>query len=257
MPRLLRKLMHEPASRVTLLAVILSLLTVEGYLIFVWNAGVPSVRWGLQPFVVIPGGDDPYVTQTMLMKAGGFHRLQIWPESTQPEVDGDVVFVVRDITGRNSGPIVLRERISTGGWKFSSRAGPCPIIVRERVSAESVFQSESYTLEFPPILESSGRRYRLEIWLTETSPRGLGFRAVRGRRYRDGGLANGNRALWANLMFRASATRAPMFVSLAHHFEIRERFPGRTFLILIWVFAHVALWFLLVWLARGDRAARV
>ena len=220
-------------SRGIVLVVLASvLLAGEAYLVFAREAGVPSVSWGLERFVAGgAGGGDLHVEQTMLVKAAGLHRIVLWPERTGPDGRGYVVFVLRDMTHEH-GSVVVRQRVPLG----------------------SVLRSQAYSLEFTSIVESMGLRYRLEISAPWVTAKGLGFRAVRGRHYRDGTLSIGERALWANLMFRASATRATVFARFAGSFENRERFPGSAFLLVMWVVAHAALGFLLVQFARGDRS---
>ena len=222
--------MFGPARGVIVVVIGLSLLTVEGYLVFVREPGVPAAGWGIESFVVSPSGDDPHIAQTMVMKAAGLHRLEVWPVSSKQVIDGNVLFLLRDITETENGPIV----------------------VRRRVSARLVSQEDSYTLEFPPILESAGVRYRLEIRMAEVPLEALGFMAVRGRHYRDGVLSNGSRALWANLKFRASATRATVFQRLVRHGRNGQWFPGPVSLLALWGLLHLAFGIVLVQISKAD-----
>jgi len=220
-------------SRCVVFVVLASaLLAGEAYLVFARAAGAPSVSWGLERFVAGGAdGGDLHIQQTMLVGAAGLHRIVIWPERTGLDGRGYVVFALRDMTHEH-GSVVARERVPLG----------------------SVLRSPEYSLEFTPIAESMGRRYRLEISAPWVTAKGLGFRAVRGRHYRDGTLSIGERAVWANLMFRTSATRATVFARFTRDVEHRERFPGSALLLVMWGVAHVALGFLLVQLSAGARA---
>ena len=205
-------------------------LIIEIHFVFIREVGVPSVLWGLQPFVArSPDIADLHLEQTMLVEADGFYRIELWPEPTEPDARGYVSFVLRDIT-RGNGPIVTRQRVPLG----------------------AVLHAASYALEFSSITKSRGRRYRLEISAPGITAKGLGFWAVRGRHYRDGGLSINRQARWANLMFRGSAARTTVFARAASRRQVTDRFPGPTFLLVVWVLAHVALGLLFIVLGNGN-----
>lgn len=197
----LSRLGRRVTGHVAVAAPILGVLALELYLVFVRQAGAPAAGHGLAAIATGEVIHGVSVSQTLVLEAGGFRRIRFRPIVEATDVGGEIAFELRDLTNGEPGRVVHR------------RVAP----------AAEVAAASSYALEFVPIDDSYGRRYRLDILAPgEATRQGIGFRAVPGRRYRNGALAVGGQLRWANLVFTTSATRATVFSRLVH--RLREPF---------------------------------
>jgi len=80
-----------------------------------------------------------------------------------------------------------------------------PLVIRSaEIDARALVQGESYTLQFEPVADSDGHRFRLDILSSSDAPSsGVGFWAGKGERYPDGPPVANERERWAGLAFQA------------------------------------------------------
>lgn len=155
------------------------------------SAGLPRT-----PTVVAPRFLTPEIragrtmAQIMTIRAHAFNRIVIEPEPVASEPRGEVVFEIYD---HDSGALVRTV------------TAPGEVVVRGR----------SFTIVFPPIEESNGRQYRLEVSMPETnSGEGISLWAYDGRAGEDALIVAGTHA-FSELVFETGG--APMFRRFARH----------------------------------------
>jgi hypothetical protein len=145
------------------------------------SVSLPADELGLRRFSV---DIDPATTvsQTFLMPANGLEAVEITAEATRPEVTGDVRLDLYDVTD---------------GVNFMHGTD---------VRAADLVKAPVYRFTFPPIDDSEGQRYRIEVRASDPPPAGVSLRATKGNRYREGTMLINDRERWADLAF---ATFAP------------------------------------------------
>ena len=142
---------------------------------------LPSNHAGLRRFVTPELAPDTVVAQTFVMPADDVSGVTLMPVAIGP-VSGYVRFELHDVTD---------------GDQF--------VRVRE-VPAAALVSTSSYTLEFAPLDDSEGRRYRLDVMgLRSDPPRGVALVATKGVGYADGTLLFNERERWADLVFHTLA----------------------------------------------------
>jgi hypothetical protein len=149
------------------------------------------------PSVTLPGDDlgirrfqtpqptaDVPLGQTFTMTGDGLDAIEVFPTAVGKQVSGSVLFVLYD---------------DTDGIRLTH-------VRSADVRVEDLIKAPSYRFEFPPILDSEGRSYRLGLVPSAIAPaEGVAFWATKGERYATGSLRINNRDRWADLGFRAYA----------------------------------------------------
>jgi len=175
-------------------AVSLAVVGAQVYAVFFAEHGVPrSGRTGRAMLVGEVAGDHE-VSQTMALEADGFERIVVHARPYGGSVGGDVVFELKDIVGGTEG---LLFRISR--------------------SAAEVIASNAFAIAFPPINNSSGRQYRLDISAPRTPPgQGIALAATSDDSYPGGSLFVDGRERWGDLVFETQAARDTMYRTVEH-----------------------------------------
>ena len=166
-----------------------ALLGVQLYAVFGVQQGVPRSTLGRQRFVAGEVAGGAVVSQTFRIDAPGFHRLRVYPRPFAQSVSGDVVFVLKEITGG-----VERE------------------LYRLIRPAAAVVRAGAYDLDFPAIAQSEGRRYRLEVRAPNApAGQGIGLWATNAERHAGGVLFVHGKEQWGDLAFDASAASSTAY----------------------------------------------
>ena len=145
------------------------------------SVSLPADELGLRRFSV-DVTPSTTISQTFLMPANGLEAVEITAETTGPVVTGDVRLDLYDVTD---------------GVNFVHGA---------EVRAADLVKAPVYRFTFPPIDDSEGQRYRIEVRASEPPPTGVSVRATKGARYSGGTMLINDRERWADLAF---ATFAP------------------------------------------------
>lgn len=159
-------------------------------LMLAWLLARPSVTLpadapGIRRFQTAEIAPDVRLAQTFTMTANGLHAIDVQGASMGATVSGLVRLELYDIT---------RE------------AGPRPLVRVVEIPAADLVAARSYRFEFPPILDSQDRVYRLDFVSSETRPaRGVGLVATKGDRYAGGALVINGAVRWADIAFRTHA----------------------------------------------------
>ena len=205
------------------------------YFVAIRQAGTPAVSAGRWSFTVgeIAGGIT--ITQTLLVGANGLRRITIEPRPVGPDTRGEVLIALRDMTEDPRGRI----------WYWIA------------VPARRVVAGASYDFELPPIPDSRGRRYRLDISVPNAKPgQGITLRATAGHRYTEGKLFFDSREIPADLVFRTDATEASAWARMVARFRSgRDRQPTGTVLLLALAMALIGL-ACVCWVLASDLRAR-
>ena len=138
------------------------------------NAWLPSDDLGFRRFHTPEITPSQVLSQTFLMTADGFHAIEV--------------------VARPTGPV-------SGAVRFELREDD--LVYRADVPAADLVDSPSYRLEFPPIPDSEGQEYRLDVSGSEANPpTGVALLATKGERYPGGTMLVDDRERWADLAFR-------------------------------------------------------
>ena len=201
----------------------------------------PSVRLpkddlGLRRFETPDIASDVRLAQTFTMTADGLQAIEVFPAAPHGNVSGYVRLELHDIT-LDQGARVLHAA---------------------EVQAAHLVKTPSYRFEFPPILESKDRVYRLELVSSAAMPaEGVAFWATKGERYDGGELLINGAPRWADLAFRTHAPAPSIWRLLM---TLRQTNPVRGHLVLV---AFAVVWLLsglvlraIAGLADGFRSQR-
>jgi hypothetical protein len=183
------------------------------------------------PSITLPGDDlgirrfqtpqlarDVLLGQTFTMTGDGLYAIEVFPTAVGERASGCVLFVLYGGTDENR---LTRVRSAD-------------------VRAEDLIKAPSYLFEFPPILNSEDRSYRLDLAPSAITPaEGVAFWATKGERYAAGRLRINNQDRWADLAFRAYA-QAPSIGRL--FMTLRDTNPVRGHIVIV---SFVAVWLLL------------
>lgn len=191
----------------------------EGYALFVEPHGLAgsTARRTRQVGEVARG---TAVGQTFLIDAEGLDGVAVRASPAGAAVQGEAVFEL--------------SRLVDGAGAAS--------IYRVVRPAGEVVEAGWYWWRFPPLDDSRGSRYRLDISLPNTADgSGLVLEATVDNVYRGGALWVGEREQWGDLVFRTSATGATVYGLLRH---VWRDWPGSLGAVSFWtlfVLFNVAL----------------
>lgn len=197
--------------------------------VFVLMLAAPSVRppgdgLGIRRFQTPSLVPDLRLGQTFTMDSNGLHAIDFRPAAVSDNVSGNVRVSLYDVT---------LER------------GPRPLVRSAEISAADLVNGPSYRFEFPPILDSQYRKYRLEL-SSETSPaEGVALWATKGERYEEGAMRINDADRWADLAFQTHAPAPSIWRLLM---TLRQTNPVRAYVV---VAALAATWLLLGVALRG------
>jgi len=122
------------------------------------------------------------VSQTFLMTADGLEAVEIAATAAGPEATGTVRLDLYDVTD---------------GVNF---------VHGVEVPAAELVNASVYRFTLPPIDDSNGQRYRIDVRTVSPAPAGVSVWATKGDRYSEGMMLINDRERWADLGF---ATFAP------------------------------------------------
>jgi hypothetical protein len=163
-----------------------------GYALFLRPHGVPDTSGGGRTFLAGEIAAERSVAQTMRLEANGLHRIGVKPASYAETATGDVHFRLWDVTEEDA--LVIRKDVHP---------------------AAHVLTGSTYRWEFEPVMDSAGRRFRLEVSAPATAAgQGIGLVASYEDLYPDGALFIADREQWGDLVFSTAATRATVFRTL-------------------------------------------
>jgi hypothetical protein len=145
---------------------------------------LPGDDLGIRAFQTPPLGPNIELSQSFRMTTDGLHAIEVYPIALGPRVSGEVRFD-------------LSEIYEVGVDRSETR------VRRANVLVEELIRSPSYRFEFPPIINSKDREYRLS--LASFSAEGVAFWATKGERYDGGFMSVNDRERWADLEFRTYA----------------------------------------------------
>ena len=176
-----------------------------------------------QSFLVEGLGQGHRISQTFVMRANGLDGIRL-NVVAQGETDaGELALALYEVTPD-------QESAAVGGAER--------LLFRDRVSVDTLTRHPTFLFAVPPIDESAGRLYRIDIWMPEPRPAaGIGLWATDGRSSDGGSLFINGASGYAELVFEAWATRATVWAGLEHRFGGF----GLTLLLILAAVAHVAL----------------
>jgi len=184
--------LYGPAGRWRIVVFSIALATVLGvqlYAVFGAQQGVPRSTLGRQRFVAGEVAAGAVVSQTLRMDAPGFHRIRIFAQPFSKTVSGDVVFTLKEISG--------------GGERELYR------LIRP---AATVVRGDAFDVDFPPIAQSEGRRYRLDVRAPNApAGRGIGLWATNEERHAGGALFVHGKEQWGDLAFDTYAASSTAY----------------------------------------------
>ncbi len=206
-----------------LLAATVITLATETYLVVadrtVSGARVPRTD---QSFLVEGLGQGHRISQTFVMRADGLDGIRL-NAVAQGETEGELALALYEVTRD-------QESAAVGGAER--------LLFRDRVAVDTATRHPTFLFAVPPIDESAGRSYRVDIWMPEPRPAaGIGLWATDGRSSEDGSLFINGLSGYAELVFEARATRATVWAGLGHRFGGF----GLTLLLILAAVAHAAL----------------
>lgn len=185
---------------------------------------LPGDDLGLRRFQTPQLAPDVLLGQTFNMTGDGLYAVEVFPTPVGERVSGYVLFVLYDITDESR---LIRVRSAD-------------------VRAEDLIKASSYRFEFPPVLDSEDRSYRLDLVPSAITPaEGVAFWATKGERYAGGSLRINNQDRWADMAFRAYAPAPSIWRLLM---TLRETNPVRGHIVIA---VFVAVWLLLGLMLRG------
>ncbi len=174
--------------------VLIGLVAVEAYLVLGWSSKTTGVPLRPGSFVIRDLEAGYRVSQTMTLGAGGFREVVVYPAPVTNSHRGALVFelfeVLKDADGR-------------------MLPGPERLEYREVVPARALVEVPRFSFRFPEIADSSGRAYRVDIWVKDPRfPGGVGLWATGGRWSDGGSLLINDQSAFAELVFDTHASRA-------------------------------------------------
>lgn len=166
------------------------------------TAWLPSDDLGLRRFRTPEITTGMPLAQTFEMTADGLQAIEFYATPTRERVSGDIRLELWDVTG-----------------------GPDRLVRSAEVEAADLVSAFSYRFEFPPVLDSNNRIYRLDLITSGASPaQGVALLATKGERYAGGTLLVNGMIRWADLAFE---TYAPAPSGLALLLATGRSVPSR------------------------------
>ena len=215
-----------PGRRIgaALLAAAVITLATETYLVVadrtVSGARVPRTD---QSFLVEGLGQGHRISQTFVMRADGLDEIRLNAVAQGETDEGELALALYEVTRD-------QESAAVGGAER--------LLFRDRVAVDTATRHPTFLFAVPPIDESGGRSYRVDIWMPEPRPAaGIGLWATDGRSSEGGSLFINGLSGYAELVFEAWATRATVWAGLGHRFGGF----GLTLLLILAAVAHAAL----------------
>ena len=144
------------------------------------GVSLPASSAGLRRFQVDINSATS-VSQTFLMTADGLEAIEVSTAATHPIATGNVRLELYDVTD---------------GASF---------IHGTDVRAADLVTAPVFRFEFPPIDDSAGQTYRVDLRPSDLPPAGVAVWATKGERYRGGSMLINDRERWADLAFTAVA----------------------------------------------------
>ena len=233
------RLAREPGRWIgaALLAAAVATLATEAYLVVAdRTASGARVSRTDQSFLVNGLGQGHRIGQTFLMRADGLDGIRLNAVAKGDTDDGELALALYEVTrDQESAAVVGAEHL----------------LFQDRVAVDTATRYPTFLFAFPPIDQSYGRSYRVDIWMPEPRPAaGIGLWATEGRSSEDGTLLINGLSGYAELVFEARATRATVWARLRHRFGG----VGLTLLLLLAASAHAALFVVLHAIAAGPDA---
>jgi hypothetical protein len=209
------------------------LLAYQVWALAVVDYGVPEVEAGRSPVWLGEVAGPVTVAQTFRVDANGLSSVTVRarPAGASPRPDLDVVFEVAEVgDDRSVRPLFRMAR-----------------------RLDEVVATRRYTIGFPPIADSVGRRFRVEIGVPLAGA-GEGIELLASREPRHGGGAAylGGREHWGDLEFSATADGATAVPRLEARLASWPEAGVRAMLGVLFVSFNAVLG-LFVWIAVGGR----
>jgi len=120
------------------------------------------------------------VSQTFVMTADGLAAVTLSAAATHPDPTGSVQVDLFDVSDRK-------------------------LVHKFDVSAREFVEQPVYRLTFPPIDDSAGQTYRIDVRGSNLPAGGIALWATKGSRYSGGTMLINDRERWADLTFAAYA----------------------------------------------------
>ncbi len=189
--------------RVLLIVAVLAL-AAETYLVAGRVVGVPRVPMTPDSILVDGLGKGHRISQTFLLRAGGFHGVRISVSASDASMQGEVALALYEVERDLDGGVV------DGQQRFLFRNGfPLRVVTGE----------PTFLFRFPEIDASAGRSYRLDVWIPEPRPEhDVSLWAIEGRWSEGGSLFVNGQSAYAELVFETLATRGTVWARLRHQF---------------------------------------
>lgn len=181
----------------------------EVYLLFVQAHGTPRTSGAGASWVGELAGAKVY-SQTIRIDASGWYEIAFRARPHESQVQGDAVIEIVDVLSQGT------ERL----------------LFRRVIPAAELVKSSWYRHRFPPLDDTAGRLFRLDVRLP-TTPAGFGLALAKtyDNPYRQGALYIEGRERWEDLVFTTRATRATVFGNLQ---RLWSDWPPVMGLILFW-----------------------
>ncbi len=167
---------------------------------------LPGDNLGIRRFRTPPLGSDVRLGQSFRMPVDGLRAIDVLPVANGTRPSGDILFELYEVSHDEGEKPAVRVRST-------------------EVLSEDLMKQAVYRFEFPPILDSKDRAYRLDLVASPAS--GIAFWATRGERYAEGSMHVNGRPRWADLVFQAHAPTLSVWAQLR---LLQGRSPERGYL---------------------------
>jgi hypothetical protein len=205
-----------------LIAATVTTLATEAYLVVADRTVIGArVSRTDQSFLVDGLGQGHRLGQTFVMREDGLDGIRLNAVAQGETDEGEIALALYELP---------RESATAGDAER--------LVFQDRVAVDTATRGPTFLFAFPPVAESDGRSYRVDIWMPEPRPAaGIGLWATEGRSSENGSLFINGLSGYAELVFDAQATRATVWSRLQHRFGG----AGLTLLLALAAVAHAAL----------------
>ncbi len=181
------------------------LIALEVYLVTRPVGGFPQTPVKTETFLTDALAKGHRVSQTIKLDAGGFDEILLRASSVGDTDFGDMVLALYEV------------KTIAGTDTFS---GEEIFLYRDVVPVSAALSEPTFRFVFPPIDESAGRWYRLEVWMANrNSQNEIELWATPGRWSGGGSLFINDQSGYAELVFETRASRrATVWANLWYHF---------------------------------------